>query len=190
MLHVRNEASDARARGVRLDAHLLVVQGQEVVPPAARRTAGLGGLNMECSVDGCLRPAAPGAGGFCHGHHKRKVRGQEPAGELQKRHGSSLERLAEAALTYAEAEEDAEWTRARNNLAKSAVAYALKKETRERGRPPKLRPADALRLVRELGGVRQAARALGLPRRTVQRALRKVRPVEGATKIGGILSPV
>lgn len=36
-----------------------------------------------CLVDGCGRPGVPKKGGLCHGHHKRKAKGQPVEVELR-----------------------------------------------------------------------------------------------------------
>ena len=143
----------------------------------------------DCSVADCPKPAKKG--GLCWGHLKAAQRGQTVSRELAKRHSTPLERLTEAALTYAEVDADEEWDRAKNNLAKSAVAYTrkhiaeatraamarLKAEGRQLGRPRKLQPVEAVRLVEELGGARKVAKAMGVSVRSVRRAVREARKV-------------
>ncbi len=100
-----------------------------------------------------------------------------------------MERLTESALTYAAAEEDGEWERARDNLRKSAAAYgrthfatrirealaALKARGVRLGPPPKVEPEAVVKVVAELGDVAQAATTLRVSERTVWRALRKLK---------------
>jgi hypothetical protein len=76
-----------------------------------------------CSGDDgeCPKPAA--RAGLCWGHMKRLQRGQAVAPALTERPKSKLERLTEAALTYAEAESDEEFERAAENLRKSAELF-------------------------------------------------------------------
>jgi len=139
---------------------------------------------MLCDVGDCPNPAA--RSGKCWGHWKALQRGDTSRRELVKRPGSPLERLTEAAITYAEADDDEDFERGQDNLRKSALAYSRKHASeairaamarlKERGvrlgRPPKLDPEEAARLVQELGGVSKAARALHISRWTVWRALR------------------
>lgn len=102
---------------------------------------------------------------------------------LTERPASSWERLTEAAIAYFEAE-DSEWDRARDNLRKSAVAYAklgtVIRDAMERakqsgvhvGRPRKVTLEIARAAVAEVGSIRRAAMRLGVHEDTVRRALR------------------
>jgi hypothetical protein len=137
---------------------------------------------VSCAVDGCENDAA--RGGLCWAHVKEKQRTGKLS-PLSKRPASALERLTEAAIAYAEAEEDDEFRRARDNLRKSAAAYAVRhpgetvREALARakaqgvrlGRPPKLTPEKARELVDSAGSIKRAAAMLGVSRRTVRRAL-------------------
>lgn len=139
-----------------------------------------------CRVGDCDNPAA--RDGLCWAHRKRLQRDQPLTTGISRRPASALERLTEAALAYAEADRDDDWERAKDNLRKSATAYAAKhvsEATREAmarlrargihvGRPRKLDPETALRLVSEMGGIREAAIALQVSVWTVRRALRQV----------------
>lgn len=141
-------------------------------------------METECAIDGCGREGKQG--GYCWGHRKRLARGQDMSGELGRRSESAMELLAAAALRYAEADEDEEFDRARDNLRKRAAAFGARfiseatKEALARrraegaklGRPTKLNPDTVLRLVEDLGGRRRAAAALGVSRWTIWRATR------------------
>lgn len=141
---------------------------------------------MTCTEDGCGRPAK--RGGLCWGHRKRKSRGQVVSTELTTRPASSLERLLEAAITYADAGEDEDFSRAMDNLRKAGAAYgkrhvgeairkalAARKERGEPvGRPRKISALEAREAVAKSGGIRGAARELGVSRETVRRALKEV----------------
>jgi hypothetical protein len=72
-----------------------------------------------CSVDECETPVE--RAGLCGAHYKRKRLGHAPH-KLARPRG--LERLTEAALAYAGAEDDETFRKARDNLRKSAIAYA------------------------------------------------------------------
>jgi hypothetical protein len=160
---------------VNLEPHRTDVPHRETMRPVS------GG---DCGYDGCDRPAQ--RGGYCWGHVKQVARGQRVS-ELVHRPQSSLERLTEAALTYAGAEEDEDFARARDNLRKAAAAYGGKSMgdvIRERladartrgvrlGRPPLLEPEQARLMVVAAGGVGKAARVLQVSRFTVFRALRR-----------------
>lgn len=139
----------------------------------------------DCSVDGCPNPAAKS--GLCEGHVKRRTRGQVVSAALKLRPRSPLERLTEAALAYANAESDDEFDRAKDNLRKSAAAFApndrstairealaeLKRRGLKLGRPRKVEPEVAVRMVEQEGGVRKAALVLRVSRMAVSRALRE-----------------
>ncbi len=143
-------------------------------------------MTTPCSFDGCENAAK--RAGYCWSH----VWQEQHHGEkrtVTKRPASALERLTEAAIAYAEADEDEEFNRARDNLRKSAMSYGQRgvgelirerlAEARARGvrlgRPPKLDVASVEILVVQWGGVRSAARALGVAASTVVEALRKAR---------------
>lgn len=100
---------------------------------------------------------------------------------------SPLERLTEAAISYANADSDDEYDRARDNLRKAASAFGNKAgeairialaDLRARGiklgRPRKIEPEVAVRLAEQTKSIRKTALMLGVSRKTVQRALRQV----------------
>lgn len=144
-----------------------------------------------CAVDGC--PNAAQKGGLCYGHRKRKQRGGPVSTALKQRPKSPLERLTEAAITYAEADGDEDYARARENLRKSSVAYApsaraeiISQLTREAlaklkaqgvtlGRPQKEVDHAQLVLEAESASARAVAAKLGVSVRTVWRALKRAR---------------
>lgn len=134
----------------------------------------------ECAFDGCAAPVEVGewgadADGLCAGHRQQRKRGQRLT-SLQQRPKTPLDRVREAALTYAEAEADEDFDRADDNLRKSAVAYTLKTRLAEMtkagiekarrkgvriGRPPKLTEQGAVDLLRAHGGDVVEAAAAG-----------------------------
>lgn len=90
-----------------------------------------------CSEDSCLEPAR--AGSVCDRCRKRAQRG---TGNRPRPRRTPLERLREAALTYADACDmnDEDFSRADRNLAKSAERYV---ETLPRwAHPPTGEPDD------------------------------------------------
>jgi hypothetical protein len=137
-----------------------------------------------CTVDGCEREAK---GQYCAMHRKRAQRRQELSAPAKERPSSPREWLREAALRYAEAETDAEYARADDNLRKAAASCGpverelaiadaferLRTRWERLGRPRRLTPEEAQRMVHQSGGVARAAAALGVSVRTVQRALRQ-----------------
>lgn len=143
---------------------------------------------MNCSVADCEKPAAKS--GLCWAHAKQRLRGQ-PLTTVASRHASPLDRLREAALDYADADadEDAEFGRAEDNLRKAARAYGVKgaaERIREAlaaarrrgvvlGRPRKLLPDRALELLSQAGSVAAVAALLDLHPSTVRRAVRRAR---------------
>lgn len=118
-----------------------------------------------CAFDGCEADALKGE--LCPGHLKQRQRGQ-PLTALRRRSKSPLERLTEAAIAYADASDASEdaFARARDNLRKAAAACGLRI-----GRPRKVDPEVVARVLKRAGGILQAARALGVSRNTVKRAL-------------------
>ena len=87
----------------------------------------------ECAVDGCVNEARKA--GLCWAHERRRRRGQVVNAPLAPR-PSGIQRLTEAALRYAEADGDAEFLRARDNLRAAAVAYARREFGPELGSGP------------------------------------------------------
>lgn len=138
-----------------------------------------------CAVDGCTN--AVRKGGYCWGHYKRKQRRKVVSSPLTFRPGD-VERLQESALTYAGAESDEEWRRARDNLRKSAVAarpailseliraalLSLKAKGVKLGRPRKFDPVAVAQMVESVGNISRAAVLLKVSRGVVYRALAAV----------------
>ena len=143
---------------------------------------------MTCSTEDCTRPAF--AGGLCHAHIKARQRGRKKqVGVFAKR--TPMETLADAAIRYAEAEEDREWERARDNLQKAAVRVGLalfqqskgtkvSEALRRRiaaglpvGRPPTIPPKQLVEALQRYQSLRKAAQAVGVSHSTVMRAVRK-----------------
>lgn len=138
-----------------------------------------------CSVDGCDKPV--GKEGLCWGHRRRRQRGQVVNTSLRSRPESPMARLCEAAIVYANAEEDDDFARARDNLRKAASAYGgmsvpelvrrALEEARQRGvrlgRPPKVEPELVAKMVLEVGGLDEVAARLSVSVWTVRRALRR-----------------
>lgn len=146
---------------------------------------------MYCVAPDCTRPAARGE--LCWTHLKRQrthgtIDGSVGTSEVSERPKSPSERLHEAALKYADAEDDGDYARARDNLRKAATAYdrcLLSERTKAAmatarangvrvGRPRalSLEPHQVVETVRYYGGARLAARALGVSVMTVWRALK------------------
>lgn len=121
-----------------------------------------------CSVDGCENEAK--RAGLCWSHRKRKLRGHVVNEALAAR-PSGRERVREAALAYANAETDADFKRAEDNLFKAA--YAIAKRASGGGRPAKVDVDAALAALRSVGSIRGAASLLGVSRMAVWRALRR-----------------
>jgi len=138
-----------------------------------------------CTIDDCPNDAAKG--GLCWAHLKRRTAGQELAPPVEKRPESPLARLEEAALTYADAEDDQAFARAKDNLRKSALVYSrrthpesirrgierVRRLGKRLGRPLRLTSEDAVRLVEQHGSIRAAARLSGIQRTVIQDALRR-----------------
>lgn len=144
---------------------------------------------VTCSIDGCLRPAY--RSGLCDGHDRRRRRGQVVHSPLAEVNLSPSERLASAALTFADAdsEDDAAADRAWDNLRKTAVTAGRRiteetiRATLERmkaagvrlGRPPVVTVESVLAALERHRTRQAAARALGVSRSTVIRVVRKLR---------------
>ena len=137
-----------------------------------------------CRAEDCTNLSA--RDGLCWSHARRKREGASM--QLAKRPATPIERVREAALTYAEvdAEDDDAFRRADDNLRKAAIAYGAREvidrirkglERRRQaglhvGRPRKVEPKAAIDAVTETGSVQKAATKLGVSRYTVGRALR------------------
>lgn len=146
--------------------------------------------DRDCSVAECPNPAVSGE--LCEAHIKRRQRGKPMTAPVLQRPANALERLTEAALAYAEAEGDREWTRARDNLRKAASAYGqrgggeairaalaeLRAQGVRLGRPMKVEHHDIQALILVHGSQKRTAVALGVSVRTVRRALRRFRREE------------
>jgi hypothetical protein len=137
----------------------------------------------DCSFPGCGHDTMSGE--LCEGHRKQRQRGQSLS-PLAHRPSNALERLTEAAIAYAEADEDEDFARARDNLRKAAGVYGRRhvgERIRERlaelraagvrlGRPPLVDKAVVQHLAKEVG-VGKAALLLGVSRVTVWRVVRR-----------------
>ncbi len=77
---------------------------------------------MHCEVEGCTRQAE--RPGRCATHRKRAQRHGDLHAPIRPYGLSPLERLAKAALAYANAEADLDFRRARDLLRKHATAMA------------------------------------------------------------------
>lgn len=142
---------------------------------------------MLCSFEGCPNEAK--RGGLCWAHLKQRSRDDGRLQEVRRRPESRIERLTEAALAYAAAETEEEFRRARDNLRKSALAAGpeligeLTREALARlrargvrlGRPPKVDPVVAARVLGEAGGLAEAAARLGVHPRTLRRAVERAK---------------
>lgn len=108
------------------------------------------------------------------------------------RHASEADRHYKAAETYANAETEEQFRRAKDNLDKAAEAHvysrhgkriskALVKKAAEGirlGRPPgttKMDPARVLKVVEQTGSAKRASAVLGIAVRTVRRYAKRAR---------------
>lgn len=158
-----------------------------------------------CAIDGCDRPAdrRTPMGNLCPAHRKRTLPSRAGGLKLSAPITPRLDpraKLIEAALAYAQAEEDGDFEVAAEQLVVAAKRYApaaveeLQRRTHmawrksirlgiarkkaagvewRPGPPPVVTPERAREAVTRAGSVRKAAVALGVTRRTVQRALRR-----------------
>jgi DNA invertase Pin-like site-specific DNA recombinase len=138
-----------------------------------------------CAVGDCERPTRGGRT-LCEAHEKRKQRGQSLTAELAERL-TPKQRLLEACNRWIETdpEDDVAYEANERAVVRAAKAFApattgeIIREAlaaaRARGvrlgRPPELQPEDARRMVKRLGTITLAARALGVDRKTVRAAL-------------------
>lgn len=149
-----------------------------------------------CEAPGCERPVFRGA--LCSAHVKQQQRNRPLTPIAEKL--SAERRLLEAAIAWAEAEEDEEYERGRQSVLKLARAYGRNwsevvregmRQARERGvhvgRPRKVEPKVARRLVRELGSIAAVASRLGVSWCAVKRALSERTPFgeSGRPRPGG-----
>jgi nucleotide-binding universal stress UspA family protein len=144
-------------------------------------------LPSHCAVGDCERPTRGGRT-LCEAHEKRKQRGQPLTAEISERL-SPKQRLIEAALRLVDTdpEDDTAWEaneraviRAARVFAPSATGEIIRQalaDARARGvrlgAPPKIDGAQARQMVKRLGSITLAAKALGVDRDTVSRALKR-----------------
>jgi hypothetical protein len=77
-----------------------------------------------CAHDGCENEAAPHRRGLCRGHYAQVAeRHLSMTINLMPRKQSPMERLARAAVAYADAETDEDFVRAKERLRAAAIAY-------------------------------------------------------------------
>lgn len=147
---------------------------------------------MNCIIDSCERPAA--RAGLCWAHVKRRQEKRpldSPLADTQARSGehemTPLERLEKTALDLADAEEDEDYARARERLRKlvdlegrrkqrkrvQAALDELRRKGVRLGRPPSVTAEAVLRAMDEFKTMAATARALGVSRFAVARAVRK-----------------
>lgn len=142
-----------------------------------------------CEAPECVRPARA-QGRYCEAHYKRLQRGQpltEPIDEALARGASARtaeDAFWESVIAYANAEADEEYERQRALVRK----WARRVFGVPAGRPPVVDVRRAVELYRQ-AGVRGAARALGVSRNAVRRALdragvRRFRTPRGSTTGG------
>lgn len=122
-----------------------------------------------CSISDCGRKVS--AAGLCATHRRRKRLGLLMSAPIREREVtlSEAEALTASALQYADAETDDEFRDGKAALLKAALTYV--REEHPIGRPPRLTRAQAESAVAMHGNKSAAARALGVSRRTVRRAL-------------------
>jgi hypothetical protein len=82
--------------------------------------------SRECEISGCPKLAAKGAR-YCSMHRQRLLRGKPLHAPPQERL-SPLGRLLEAALRYAEAEDDADYDRAVEGVKAAARRFVREEE--------------------------------------------------------------
>lgn len=124
---------------------------------------------MPCGFPDCDLPAHNGAE-YCWGHSKQRTRGQA----LRPLRGwgrSPIEALESAMYAYVEtdSEDDEAFARNRSLFLRAARRFGRQGSG---GRPP-MNVELALNAVRAAGGVRAAARLLGVSRNTIRAALRR-----------------
>lgn len=140
-----------------------------------------------CYAEDCLNPVD--GHGLCSTHRKRQARGTPLSAPKLDRTRSHLEVALDASIALADADtsDDAAWGRAKDNWRKAVIAYArrelaaaiaagLRRRARAGlsiGRPARLSHQEATAAVERSGGVRAAARELGVARSVVTRALRR-----------------
>lgn len=140
-----------------------------------------------CYAEDCLNPVD--GHGLCSTHRKRQVRGTPINAPKVDKSRSHLEVALDASIALADADtsDDEEWARAKDNWRKAVLAYArrelraaiiagLRRRARaglSLGRPARLSRDEAVAAVARAGGVRAAARELGVARSVVTRALKR-----------------
>ena len=140
-----------------------------------------------CYAEDCLNPVD--GHGLCSMHRKRQVRGTPLAAPKVDKSRTPLEVAIDASIALADADttDDEAWVRAKDNWRKAVIAYArrelrtaiaagLRRRARAGlplGRPRRLSQEEAAAAVARAGGVRAAARALGVARSVVTRALKR-----------------
>lgn len=126
-------------------------------------------MSATCAI--CSRPIKWGE--LCDGHKKRQQLGKVVHVELRAANRTPFQVLADAALTFADAdsEDDQAYDRAADNLGKAALNYA-RRWAKKGGRPPRF-PAEhyakVLAAVQEAGSIRAAAKRLEVGRSTLHR---------------------
>lgn len=145
---------------------------------------------MTCQAPECYRPTRGGRT-YCDAHQKRLQRGMSLSAPLDATHNTSAtqrtprEAFLDAVLKYANAnaESDAEFKKAE---------YLLMKWGRRHFRgPPELRVdvREVASMVRRVGSIRGAARAMGISRNAVRRALDRLRLRKGLGRMVPTGSP-
>lgn len=111
-----------------------LAQSANPAPPRAPNLEGAqpGVRERTCEIEGCSRPVESGT--LCAAHRKRRYRGKPLNEPLRATHRAPKAELLDAVLAVADAnaEDDAEWTRAWNALERAALALA-----RSRGWEPR-----------------------------------------------------
>lgn len=131
--------------------------------------------SMPCAFPDCARARAEGE--LCWGHAKQRRRGQRLT-TLRDDTRSPAELLADAAIRYADAEEDEEFRAAKDLLHKHAISFAHRlAETNpaelrrllgvQLGRPPKVTAEQVREALERAGSAEKAAGLLGVSVRTV-----------------------
>lgn len=139
-----------------------------------------------CYAPDCLNPVD--GHGLCSTHRKRQQRGTSLETPKVDKSRTPFEVALDASLKLADvdSEDDAKYASAKDNWRKAILAYARRElgeavrvgvSRRRRaglkiGRPPRVTAEQARAALEQHGGVRPAARALGISRAALKRALR------------------
>lgn len=146
-------------------------------------------MSMPCATEDCPNEARQDVdSGLCWACTAQKRRNGKAVGATP-RHATTWERLTEAAINYADAVEQEEFARARDQLRKAAKAYGpddhrhRTKAGMERAkaagvvihRPPKVTPVEVMEALKQAGSAKRASARLGISLRTLRRKLKELK---------------